>query len=48
VLLIIKNYTGDRINFGQAALMAQAQGIKVSLVVVVSTTTSSSNKIRNL
>ncbi len=34
VLLIVKNYTGDRINFGQAALMAQAEGIAVEMVVV--------------
>ena len=34
VLLIVKNYTGDRINFGQAALMAQSEGIAVETVVV--------------
>mmetsp|Transcript_17901 Transcript_17901/g.35349 ORF Transcript_17901/g.35349 Transcript_17901/m.35349 type:complete len:607 (+) Transcript_17901:51-1871(+) len=34
VLLVVKNYTGDRINFGQAALLAQAEGIKVATVVV--------------
>lgn len=26
VLLVVKNYTGDRINFGQASLLAQAEG----------------------
>lgn len=35
VLLIVKNYTGDRINFGQAALMAQAElGVPVEMVCV--------------
>lgn len=35
VLLIVKNYTGDRINFGQAALMAKSElGIAVEMVVV--------------
>lgn len=35
VLLIVKNYTGDRINFGQAALMARADlGVPVEMVVV--------------
>lgn len=34
VLMIVKNYTGDRINFGQAALRAQAEGINVEMVVV--------------
>lgn len=34
VLLIVKNYTGDRLNFGLAAQMAQAEGIRVEMVVV--------------
>jgi dihydroxyacetone kinase len=33
-LLIVKNYTGDRLNFGLAAERARAQGLKVSMVVV--------------
>ena len=34
VLLIVKNYTGDRLNFGLAAELARAQGIDVAMVVV--------------
>lgn len=34
VLLIVKNYTGDRLNFGLAAEMARAEGIPVEIVVV--------------
>ena len=34
VLLIIKNYTGDRLNFGLAAEIARASGIAVAMVVV--------------
>lgn len=33
-LLIVKNYTGDRLNFGLAAEMARADGIQVETVVV--------------
>jgi len=33
-LLIIKNYTGDRLNFGLAAELARAEGIPVEIVVV--------------
>ena len=33
-LLIVKNYTGDRLNFGLAAEMARAEGIAVEMVVV--------------
>ena len=33
-VLIVKNYTGDRLNFGLAAEMAQAEGIPVETVVV--------------
>ena len=33
-LLIVKNYTGDRLNFGLAAEMARAEGIPVEVVVV--------------
>ena len=34
VLIIVKNYTGDRLNFGLAAELARAEGIAVELVVV--------------
>ncbi len=34
VLLIIKNYTGDRLNFGLAAELARAEGIAVEMVIV--------------
>ncbi len=34
VLLIVKNYTGDRLNFGLAAEMARGEGIAVEMVVV--------------
>jgi dihydroxyacetone kinase len=33
-LLIVKNYTGDRLNFGLAAEHARAEGIPVEMVVV--------------
>jgi dihydroxyacetone kinase len=33
-LLIVKNYTGDRLNFGLAAERARAQGFKVEMMVV--------------
>ncbi|KAM4537232.1 triokinase/FMN cyclase [Odontesthes bonariensis] len=34
VLLIVKNYTGDRLNFGLAAEQARNQGIAVDMVIV--------------
>jgi dihydroxyacetone kinase len=34
VLLIVKNYTGDRLNFGLAAELARAAGVTVDVVVV--------------
>src|SRR5580698_112528 len=34
VLLIVKNYTGDRLNFGLAAEMARGQGIPVEMMIV--------------
>ena len=34
VLLIVKNYTGDRLNFGLAAEIARTEGIDVEMVVV--------------
>lgn len=34
VLLIVKNYTGDRLNFGLAAELARASGIAVEMVIV--------------
>lgn len=33
-LLIVKNYTGDRLNFGLAAEMARAEGLLVGTVIV--------------
>jgi dihydroxyacetone kinase len=33
-LLVVKNYTGDRLNFGVAAAMARAEGIAVETVIV--------------
>ena len=33
-LLIVKNYTGDRLNFGFATERAKAEGMKVEMVVV--------------
>ncbi len=33
-LLVVKNYTGDRLNFGLAAEMARAEGIRVEMVIV--------------
>lgn len=34
VLLIVKNYTGDRFNFGLAAEIARSEGIHVEMVIV--------------
>ena len=34
VLLVVKNYTGDRLNFGLAAELARSEGIPVETVVV--------------
>jgi dihydroxyacetone kinase len=34
VVLIVKNYTGDRLNFGYAAEMARSEGMQVEQVVV--------------
>eukprot|EP00850_Spirogloea_muscicola_P011649 SM000073S21425 [mRNA] locus=s73:99591:105584:- [translate_table: standard] len=33
-LLIVKNYTGDRLNFGLAAEQAKAEGYKIEMVIV--------------
>src|SRR5271165_1518001 len=33
-LLVVKNYTGDRLNFGLGAEMARAEGIAVKMVIV--------------
>ena len=33
-LLIVKNYTGDRLNFGLAAELARSEGLNVEIVVV--------------
>lgn len=43
-LLIVKNYTGDRLNFGLAAEKAKAMGLKVEMVVVADDISLSSNK----
>lgn len=46
VLLIVKSYTGDRLNFGLAAEIARSEGIPVEMVVVaddVSLATGTSN-----
>ena len=34
VVLLVKNYTGDRINFGLAAEMARGEGIAVEVVII--------------
>ena len=34
ILLIVKNYTGDRLNFGLAAELARAEGLRVEVVIV--------------
>ncbi|KAM4713767.1 triokinase/FMN cyclase [Anableps anableps] len=34
VLLIVKNYTGDRLNFGLAAEQARNQGVEVDMLIV--------------
>ncbi|TNE63209.1 MAG: dihydroxyacetone kinase subunit DhaK [Rhodobacteraceae bacterium] len=34
VLLIVKNYTGDRLNFGLAAEIARSEGIETDLIIV--------------
>jgi len=33
-LLVVKNYTGDRLNFGLAAEMARAEGVPVEMIIV--------------
>ncbi len=33
-LLVVKNYTGDRLNFGLAAEMARAEGVDVAMLLV--------------
>ena len=37
-LMIVKNYTGDRLNFGIAAERAKAEGMKVEMVIVAEDT----------
>ena len=32
--MIVKNYTGDRLNFGIAAERAKGEGMKVAMVVI--------------
>lgn len=43
-LLIVKNYTGDRLNFGLAATQARALGYKVEVVVVGDDVATSATK----
>jgi dihydroxyacetone kinase len=43
-LLIVKNYTGDRLNFGLAAEMARAEGIRVEIVIVADDVATASMK----
>jgi dihydroxyacetone kinase len=33
-LLIVKNYTGNRLNFGLAAEQAKSEGYKIEIVIV--------------
>ena len=33
-LLVVKNYTGDRLNFGLAAEMARSEGLSVEMIIV--------------
>jgi dihydroxyacetone kinase len=33
-LLVVKNYTGDRLNFGLAAEMARSEGVPVEMIIV--------------
>jgi dihydroxyacetone kinase len=33
-LLVVKNYTGDRLNFGLAAEMARSEGVSVEMIIV--------------
>ncbi|MEG6193689.1 dihydroxyacetone kinase subunit DhaK [Enterobacter kobei] len=43
-LLIVKNYTGDRLNFGLAAEKAKRYGLKVEMVIVADDIALSDNK----
>ena len=43
-LLIVKNYTGDRLNFGLAAEKAKRYGLKVEMVIVADDVALSDNK----
>jgi len=42
-LLVVKNYTGDRLNFGLAAEMARSEGIPVEMIIVNDDVALSSN-----
>ena len=42
-LLIVKNYTGDRLNFGLAAELARSEGVPVEVVVVAEDVALASN-----
>ena len=48
VLLILKNYTGDRLHFGLAAEQARAEGIRVETVVVADDVALRSRQPRGL
>ncbi|MDE1184261.1 dihydroxyacetone kinase family protein [Paraburkholderia sp.] len=43
VLLIVKNYTGDRLNFGLAAEIARSEGIEVEMAIVADDVALSAN-----
>jgi dihydroxyacetone kinase len=47
VLLIVKNYMGDRLNFGLAAEMARAEGMAVEIVIVADDIALSGTHERN-
>jgi dihydroxyacetone kinase len=49
VLLIVKNYTGDRLQFGKAALRARKElGIEVAMVIVDDDCSIPSSKMRGV
>lgn len=45
VLLIVKNYTGDRLNFGLAAQIASSMGVKVDVVMVADDVAVSAGRV---
>ena len=46
-VLIVKNYTGDRLNFGLAAELARAQGIPVEVVLVADDVSLRADTVEN-